>query len=108
MYLIYGWDELDFRCNPCLKAKRLAELKSSEWGFEYKFVPLAKHNVTDEHQKNRLCLETTLDHMGVELKTLPQIFATFGGDTVLIGGFDEFKKHINHIDEQTWNNKSRI
>ena len=94
MLIIYGWDENDFRCVPCLKAKRLAQVKE----FEYEFVPLAKENITDEHKSNRIELEERLMSIGVELKTLPQIF---DGDE-LIGGWTEFKASVNEWARVQW------
>lgn len=100
MYVIYGWDEAEFRCVPCLKAKRMAELKKGEWkGFDFEFKAIPK---SDELHPNRLELETHLSDMGVVLKTLPQVFTSFGGELVLIGGFDEFKKHVHRIEKEMW------
>ncbi|CAL9990208.1 hypothetical protein VPHD479_0315 [Vibrio phage D479] len=100
MYVIYGWDEAEFRCVPCLKAKRMAELKKGQWkGFDFEFKPIPK---SDPQHPNRLELEQHLTDMGVELKTLPQVFVHYGADLALIGGFDEFKKHVKSIDSAMW------
>ncbi len=92
---IFGWDADDFRCVPCLKAKRLAETR----GFIYDFIPLAKEKVTEDHAINREELERRMQENSLELKTLPQVF--FDGKHV--GGFDDFKEMIHSLEERRWN-----
>lgn len=96
MLEIYGWDAEDFRCVPCLKAKRLAESR----GMQFNFIPLAKHNISEEHKINREDLERRMQENCIELKTLPQVF--FDGKH--IGGFDDFKSKIHSNEELEWNN----
>jgi len=92
---IFGWDPDDFRCVPCLKAKRLAETR----GLIYDFIPLAKENITHEHAVNREDLEKRMERHAKTLKTLPQVFF----DGKLIGGFDDFKNEIQSLEEKRWN-----
>lgn len=92
---IFGWDPEDFRCGPCLKAKRLAETR----GMVYDFIPLAKEKIEENHALNREELEKRMAEHAIELKTLPQIFF----DGKLIGGFDDFKAKIQSLEEERWN-----
>lgn len=94
MLEIFGWDPDDFRCVPCLKAKRLAETR----GLIYDFIPLAKEKITESHALNREDLERRMHENEIELKTLPQIFF----DGKLIGGFDDFKEKIHNLEESRW------
>ncbi|AUR86015.1 glutaredoxin [Vibrio phage 1.081.O._10N.286.52.C2] len=97
MLEIFGWDESDFRCVPCLKAKRLAESR----GLIFDFIPLAKEKITEQHAQNRSDLETRMIANGKALETLPQVF--FNGN--LIGGFDDFKASIHELEKRRWENK---
>ncbi|URQ03481.1 glutaredoxin [Vibrio phage PVA23] len=99
MLEIFGWDESDFRCVPCLKAKRLAETR----GLIFDFIPLAKEKVTDAHKHNREELERRMHELGQELKTLPQVFF----DGVHVGGFDDFKAKIHALEEARWEARSK-
>lgn len=94
MLEIFGWDDEDFRCVPCLKAKRLAESR----GLPFKFIPLAKKNVSETHIDNRKELESRLSLIGIELTTLPQVFL----DGVNVGGFDDFKSAIHTFEKSRW------
>lgn len=99
--VIYGWDEADFRCVPCLKAKRMSEVK----GIEYTFKPVVKNiEPTPEHVKNRSEVEMLMKHNGKELKSFPQVFAYTDVKTLHhIGGFDDYKQFIHNVIQSSWN-----
>lgn len=98
MVTIYGWDEDDFRCVPCLKAKRICEVK----GIDYVFIPVAKFNPTIEHHENMKEIQEKLQSLGKELKSFPQVFASSHGDVTHVGGFTDLKEFIHDVESIRW------
>ena len=94
MLQIFGWDDNDFRCVPCLKAKRLAESQN----VPYDFYPCAKNDIKDHHRDNMVSVTNLLAQVDEEFTSLPQIF--YKGK--LIGGFAQFKEHVHFLEEKQW------
>ena len=84
---IFGFDPEHFKCKPCINAKNLAELRR----FNYKFYPITKASVTEEHRTNKMELTNRANAINLKVETMPQIFI----DGKHLGGFDEFKKWAN-------------
>ena len=87
---IYGWDPASFKCNPCLKAKRLME--SVKLNYEFKPIPKNMESEIKEELIHRLKQDN------IELKTLPQIFVN--GE--LVGGFTETKLFMRKLRKSEW------
>lgn len=88
MYEIFGFDPDNFKCVPCIKSKKLLEVK----GLEFVFLPILKTGVSEESSKNKKELGKRRASLNLPLTgfTMPQIFK----DGVYVGGFDELKESL--------------
>ncbi|ASU00530.1 thioredoxin [Aeromonas phage AS-yj] len=87
MITIFGFDPDNYKCVPCIKAKKFADTKK----LDYVFKPILKTGTSEESRSNKKELGERRKALGLEITgfTMPQIFV---GD-VLIGGFDELRNY---------------
>ena len=88
MIEIFGWDPAEFKCNPCLKAKRICETRK----LDFEFLALSKSAEPEgKHLQHKTELYRRADQKGFVVETLPQVFQ----NGVHIGGFTELKALLN-------------